>query len=127
MKEKYDYYEAIADDVRRYIVDNIDLNEWRGNRWELEEKLNDELWVADSVTGNGSGSYTFSTWKAEENLNHNLQLLGEALQEFGCGADYLITHGAEAADVTIRCYLLPNAIAEVLEELAEELEEIEEG
>lgn len=31
---------------------------------ELREALNDELWVCDHVTGNASGSYTFSTWQA---------------------------------------------------------------
>lgn len=28
----------------------------------------DELWIDDSVTGNGSGSYTFNSYKAEENV-----------------------------------------------------------
>lgn len=56
---------------------------WAGNIDGLSEYLNDELWTADSVTGNGSGSYTFSTWKAEEYLAHNWDILTEALEEFG--------------------------------------------
>jgi hypothetical protein len=71
------------------------------------------------VTGNASGSYTFSTWQAEENLCHNLDLLGEALKEFGDGADFL-EKGAEACDVTIRCYLLGQAISEALDEVETE-------
>ena len=74
----------------------------------------------DSVTGNASGSYTFNTYQAEENICHNLDLLGEALEEFGSGADYLIHNGAEACDVTIRCYLLSECIAEALEEIEED-------
>lgn len=124
--ERYDYFSAVCDDVRDYINNEISLDEYRGNRDGLEEYLNDTLWVCDSVTGNASGSYTFNAWQAEENLCHNLDLLGEALEEFGSGADYLAKNGAEACDVTIRCYLLGSAIAEVLEEFAEELEEREE-
>lgn len=122
----YDYKEAILDDVREYIEEEINLNEWKGNRDKLEEKLNDDLWTCDSVTGNASGSYTFNAWEAEENLCHNLDLLEEALEEFGSDKGYLLEHGAEAADVTIRCYLLSWAISEVLDELEEELTEDEE-
>lgn len=122
----YDYKEAILDDVREYIEEEINLNEWKGNRDKLEEKLNDDLWTCDSVTGNASGSYTFNAWEAEENLCHNLDLLEEALEEFGSDKGYLPEHGAEAADVTIRCYLLSWAISEVLDELEEELTEDEE-
>lgn len=122
----YDYKEAILDDVREYVEEEINLNEWKGNRDKLEEKLNDDLWTCDSVTGNASGSYTFNAWEAEENLCHNLDLLEEALEEFGSDKDYLLEHGAEAADVTIRCYLLSWAISEVLDELEEELTEDEE-
>lgn len=122
----YNYYEAVKNDVIEYINYEIDLNEWKDNREGLEEKLNEDLWTVDSVTGNGSGSYTFSTWKAEENLCHNLDLLEEALDEFGSDKGYLLEEGAEAADVTIRCYLLAPTIAEVLDELEDELAEDEE-
>ena len=100
----YNYYEAVKEDVKEYINNEIDLNEWNEDR-------------EDSVTGNGSGSYTFSRWQAEENLSHNLDLLAEALEEFGENESYLFKRGAEWADVTIRCYLLSSTIAEVLNEL----------
>lgn len=67
----YNYLEAVTSDVLDYIKEEINLDEWKGNREGLEEKLNDELWTVDSVTGNASGSYTFNTWEAEENLAHN--------------------------------------------------------
>ena len=116
----YDYNKAIRKDIREYIKNEIDLEEWRGNRDGLEEKLNDDLWTVDSVTGNGSGSYTFNTYEAEENLCHNLDLLEEVCEELGVSIDVL-KDGAEACDVTIRCYLLSGAISDVLDEL-EELE-----
>lgn len=124
MKE-YDYREAVKNDVMEYVKNEIDFSNF-DTLEELEEHLNEELWTVDSVTGNGSGSYTFSTYEAEENICHNLDLLGEALEEFGSGADYLITNGAEAADVTIRCYLLGECIAAALEELEDDFNEAHE-
>ena len=122
----YNYLEAVTSDVLDYIKEEINLDEWKGNREGLEEKLNDELWTVDSVTGNASGSYTFNTWEAEENLAHNWYLLAEALDEFGQDGTDVLRQGAEAMDVTIRCYLLGQAIAEALDELEEELAEDDE-
>lgn len=115
----YDYREAIKNDILEYIKYEIDFNDFE-DLDELSEQLNEDLWTVDSVTGNASGSYTFNTYQAEENICHNLDLLGEALREFGCGADYLIKNGAEACDVTIRCYLLSECIAEALEEIEDD-------
>lgn len=122
----YNYLEAVISDVLDYIKEEINLDEWKGNREGLEKKLNDELWTVDSVTGNASGSYTFNTWEAEENLAHNWDLLAEALDEFGQDGTDVLRQGAEAMDVTIRCYLLGQAIAEALDELEEELAEDDE-
>ncbi len=119
--EKYNYLEAVKEDVKEYIDNEITLKDF-SDRDELEEKLNDDLWMDDSVTGNDSGSYTFNTYEAEENICHNLDLLAEACKEFDCEADFL-ENGAEWADVTIRCYLLGQAISEVLDDMEEELEE----
>lgn len=127
--EQYNYLEAVIEDVKQYIEDEIDLTEWRGNRDGLEEQLNDDLFVNDSVTGNASGSYYCNTWKAEEALAHNLELIEEVAEEWGIeptiSAGY--EHGAEWWDVTIRCYYLGQAIGEVLDDLEEELEEEEDS
>ena len=118
----YNYREAIRDDIREYIHEEIELAEWVGSREGLEEKLYDELWIYDGVTGNASGSYTFNRWQAEENLCHNWDLLADALEEFGQDDVNVIEKGAEWADVTIRCYLLGECIAAVLDEFAEQLD-----
>lgn len=117
--ERYDYLEAVTSDVKDYIKNEITMSDY-SDRDELAEYLNDELWTVDSVTGNASGSYTFNTWTAEEYLCHNLDLLGEVLREFGGEPSYLADKGAEACDVTIRCYLLGQAIEAALDELWEE-------
>lgn len=123
---KYDYRERTLENILDYIRENYDaeeISEKLEERDEWEQELYDDLWICDSVTGNASGSYYCNTWKAEEAIAHNLDLLGEALQEFGCGPEYLMEHGAEAADVTIRCYVLGECISEALDELEEEAEE----
>ena len=118
----YNYLENIKNDVLNYIDENINFTDF-DNLEELEEHLNDALWTEDSVTGNASGSYTFSTFEAEGNICHNLGLLYEAITEFGSDFSQLYTEGAEWADVTIRCYLLRQAIAEALEEIEEDFDE----
>lgn len=115
---QYNYHDAICADIRDYI-ESEEIKVYHSNREEVEEKLNDILWTSDSVTGNGSGSYTFNTWQAEENICHNLDLLAEACREFGCNID-ILEEGAEAADVTIRCYLLGQCLAEVLDDIEED-------
>lgn len=123
----YNYREHVSDDIRGYIQENVDLEGWKGRRDELEEALQDELWTADSVTGNASGSYYCNAWRAEEALCHNWDLLADALEEFGGDTD-ILRQGPEACDVTIRCYLLGACLSEVLDELEEagELDENEE-
>lgn len=111
--ERYDYLEAIKGDVLNYINEN-NIVVTSENRDEVEQDLNDTLFTCDSVTGNAS-----DTWTAEEYLCHNWDLLGEALTEFGCDMSYL-ERGAEACDVTIRCYLLGQAISKALDEIEEE-------
>ena len=117
--EKYNYLENVTNDAKAAILENMDMWEWH-NREELEENANDWLWAADEVTGNASGSYTFSTWKAEENLCHNMDELEDACDEFGQDIGEAVKHGAEYCDVTIRCYLLGQAISAALDELEEE-------
>ena len=122
---EYDYREAVKDDVSEYIKNEINFEDF-DTLDELEEHLNDVLFVEDGVTGNASGSYTFTTYKAEENICHNLDLLVEALEAFGGDFD-ILKDGAEAADVTIRCYLLGECIAATLEEIEDDFNEAHEG
>ena len=117
--ETYNYLENVTADAKQAILES--MNDWSfTDREELEEIANDSLWVDDSVTGNGSGSYTFNTWQAEENLCHNMDELEEACNEFGQDIGEAVKQGAEYCDVTIRCYLLGQAISAAIDELEEE-------
>lgn len=116
----YDYLKAIKEDVREYVNNEINLSDYEDME-ELEQELNDTLWIDDSVTGNGSGSYTFSRQEAKKNLIGNFDLIREMIQEFCIPSDEVIdkflSEDYEYFDVSIRCYLLGQAIAEVLEEM----------
>ena len=123
---KYNYLEELKEDINNYLCDNYTdraLQEKLHNKDDFFEELHDDLWVDDSITGNASGSYTVNTYLAEQYICHNLDLLKEALDEFGDDYSKALERGAEFCDVTIRCYLLDQAIAQVLDEIEEEYEE----
>lgn len=121
----YNYIEAMKADVRQYMEDNESYLNYT-DREDLAEQLNDLLWTADSVTGNASGSYTFNRWDAEKYVLDNIDLLKDAYEEFGQREQFtedFFSENWERMDVTIRCFLLGQVIADVLEEDYKEPEE----
>ena len=115
----YNYLEELKSDVRNYIKevasDYMDCEDMD----ELRDNLYDNLWDEDSVTGNGSGSYTFNREKAKEYVSDNMDLMVEAykdLDSIESLVDDLEALDFETIDVTIRCYLLSQALDEVLED-----------
>ena len=123
--EKYNYLEAVTNDAKAAILENMDMWEWH-NREELEENANDWLWAADEVTGNGSGSYTFNREAAKEYVTRSddgMDTLRDAVREFDCEHEAFtafMEEDWEYCDVTIRCYLLGQAISAAIDELEEE-------
>ena len=115
----YNYLEELKSDVRNYIKevasDYMDCEDMD----ELRDSLYDNLWDEDSVTGNGSGSYTFNREKAKGYVSDNMDLMVEAykdLDSIESLVDDLEALDFETIDVTIRCYLLSQALDEVLED-----------
>ena len=115
----YNYLEELKSDVKNYIYevasDYMDCEDMD----ELRDSLYDNLWDEDSVTGNGSGSYTFNREKAKEYVSDNMDLMVEAykdLDSIESLVDDLEALDFETIDVTIRCYLLSQALDEVLED-----------
>ena len=115
----YNYLEELKSDVKNYInevaSDYMDCEDMD----ELRDELYDNLWDEDSVTGNGSGSYTFNREEAKKYVSDNLDLMVEAYKEFN-SIERLVKDlealDFETIDVTIRCYLLSQALDEVLED-----------
>lgn len=126
--QKYNYLEAVKDDVETWLVDNssqfeeikdnnkIDgVTDWDG----VKDDLNETLWNEDSITGNGSGSYTFNREKARDYIfDDGLQYLKELVDEGwltyeSIGKD-VTNYNFESLDVALRCYFLSQAIEEVI-------------
>ena len=123
--ETYNYLENVTNDAKQAILEN--MNYWKfADREELEEIANDNVWVDDSVTGNGSGSYTFNREAAKEYVTRSddgMDTLRDAVREFDCEHEAFtafLEENWEYMDVTIRCYLLGQAISAAIDELEEE-------
>lgn len=115
----YNYLNNMENDILDYINENINIEDYENDRESLEEKLNDELFYEDSITGNASGSYTFNRCTAQEYVTDNIELLNDAVSEFGIDSETVsekfLNEEWEYFDVTIRCYLLGQAISKALD------------
>lgn len=119
----YDYYKAVKKDVLKYIEENVDMEITDFD--ELENQLADDLWAEDSVTGNASGSYTFSRAEAQEYIEDNKDLVREMCDEFDCKQKIMknwFDDDYESIDVSLRCYVLASAINAAIKELREAAE-----
>ena len=123
MENTYNYYEAVKEDLMNAIADDadyIDINVLT-DRDELDTYCNEEYFVDDRVTGNASGSYTFNTELAKEYVMDNLDLYEEAVCELSSdpyheAGKVELDNEWEAADVTIRCYILSSVVSDLMEE-----------
>ena len=111
----YNYFDEVKEAVKRWLRDNPE------EAREDPDTLFDLLWCEDSVTGNGSGSYTFNSYKALENLFGNEYLIEEVSSVFGL--DPARAYDWEYLDVSIRCYVLDQVINEAIDEYLIEIEE----
>lgn len=108
-----EYKKQIEQDILEYAED------CKGYCTSLEQ-FRDDCWTADSVTGNGSGSYTFNTAQAEENVKDLIfsDELQDMFKDFGYD-NVPLEKGPEYIDVSIRCFLLDECLSNVEEEVKE--------
>ena len=131
----YDYNKAVPADVLQWLIDETEINENENTieingtkynyaenanndyntRDDLMEKLDEILWIDDSVTGNGSGTYK-GAWKAKCHLWNNEDIIEEVTKEFEIEPEKV--KDPEHMDISIRCYLLNGSIYEVIDALA---------
>ena len=119
----YNYRNEVTRKVWQHVIYNYTDEELKQiGREELAEKLNDDLWADDDVTGNGSGSYFCSREKAREcvTCDDNAEdYIREMVADFGMDAKTIADHlfDWEYWDVSIRCYLLGQCIEEALNQI----------
>lgn len=125
----YSYPSHVKQDIKTFIEKRLDSGTFgmlvQGDEDTIED-VKDLMFDQDDVTGNGSGSYTFNTFKAEQNLMGNWDLLREAKEELQPNVD-LIEKGPEYCDVMIRCYLLDWCFNKALAEIVNDTEEVQKG
>lgn len=106
------------DEIKNDILDNY-ADEIREGL--TRDELADRCWTDDSITGNGSGSYTFNSAQAKENITGAEDIIKELVDEYGIDAQTVaqrfLDEEWEYWDVSIRCYLLDEAISAALEEI----------
>ncbi|MBQ1779674.1 MAG: hypothetical protein IIZ93_16090 [Acidaminococcaceae bacterium] len=124
MENTYNYLEAVKADVIEAIKYDYTADEIKAgfeDRDAFRDRLYDDLWTSDSVTGNGSGSYTFDRLAARDYVLGDMDTVAEALREFCVEASTIgekfLAEDWEYFDVTARCYVLGQAIDEALDAL----------
>ena len=125
-----EYRDQVKSDIKDYLTQEDLWPTAEPGTPEYEEQRDaayDRCYMADSITGNASGSYTFNTWQAEENVCHllwddDLWLLLNGSMEVN-PAD--MAKGQEYIDVSIRCALVSECLDAVLEEKQEQSDEDE--
>lgn len=112
-----DYYQQVKNDA----IDAID-EQFKNGYWDSDTEWDvvyDNLFVDDSVTGNGSGSYFFNAAKAREAVADAIwdEKILDALSEISIDGDeiaqYLYDNNAESLDVCIRCAMLSEIYGEI--------------
>lgn len=104
-----DYIDAVTTDA----VDAVERGDY-DTYTDIDDVI-DAMWVDDGITGNGSGSYTFNAYKAQENVSDLIwddQFIDE-LDGMCIDLADLLRDGAESVDVTARCLALSYARDEV--------------
>jgi len=119
---KYDYRQAMINDIKNYIIENnwVEKQDKDLSYEELLENLTDELWGEDKITGNGLHGYA-SEEECQEYIASNLTLYFEAANEFeafpNSGSPWIYKNPAKYMDATIRCYLLRECVDEACNQL----------
>ena len=116
----YNYKEEMIKDIKQYILNNNWVeNNFEEDYYSMLDKLYDELWDKDEITGNGTMYYA-SEVKCAEYVVCNIPLYLEAIKEFGIPMtdfDHSQEHSAQHMDATIRCYLLRDCLEEACEQM----------
>ena len=120
----YDYKKEVIKDIKDYIKENINLDDF-DNMDNLQNYLQNNIQAVDDITGIYSGTHTNDKLLAEIFLVENFALLTKALpyseKYCKCSITKILEEGAEVCDTLIRRYLLDDCVNQVISELKEEL------
>lgn len=122
----YNYREEMVKDIKKYIVDNYMEPEPGMTRDEYEERLSDELWDIDEITGNG-GMYYADEDTCAGYVGYGLIDLIDALEEFGFDfthdmMDAFRVAPARYLDCLVRTHILYECVSKAVDELGYKFE-----
>lgn len=112
----YNYLENMKMDVKEFFEggDGEYIINKSASFDDFIQNCKDDLFTCDEITGNGTGSYTLDREQAKICVLENTDLLKDACLCFCLEAKDLLEHFCnddwEYFDVTIRCYILSQAI-----------------
>lgn len=124
---KYNYRDAMVSDIKEYIQDNHLEPEQEETHDHYIERLNDELWDVDEITGNG-GMYYASEEECAGYIGYGIQDFLQASLDFGGfpfdknSIELQLEAPARYVDCLIRCYLLYECVERAVNELGYEFE-----
>ena len=125
----YNYYEAVADDVKELIRERYELESVEDAENLDASEIEEMAFNNDSVTGNASGSYTLNRYDAMQYVTDNIDILEEAVRDgFATSeqiGDWFLANDFEPMDVTIRCYVLPIAIEDAIQAIIDDFEGVQ--
>ena len=121
------YYKEVYNDACAVATENF-FGYLESNDNDFDDawdEFYEDLFVDDSVTGNGSGSYWFNSKKAEESLGEFIwdEDIVWLLDEIGDSIADVIKQGPEVADVIIRCEMLGQVEGDVRDYVEELMKE----
>ena len=124
----YDYEEAVRSDIKDYILENYDRSDLADfdDEDDFKDYLIDILVNEDGITGNASGSYYCNSYKAQEALNGNMDLLRDACEGLGLSneevGERFLDGDFEYFDCIVRYYIVTctSVVEDVIDELLEE-------
>ena len=126
------YYKEVYNDACAVAAENFYGYLENNSDFESDSVLDDawdefyeDLFVDDSVTGNGSGSYWFNSKKAEESLGEFIwdEDIVWLLEAMGGNIENIVKRGPEVTDVIIRCEMLGQVEGDVRDYVEELMKE----
>lgn len=129
--KKYDYFKEETNDIINVIANgdrlfSIAINAIKNNDKHLCVILDDLLFNNPVITGNENYSYA-NTFKAEEYISHNLDLLDKVFDNLNYNKKD-INHALSDpkwCDMLIRRYIFPTCIDEAIEYFRHNLDKFE--
>ena len=119
----YNYKESMKANVREWINEHKDMIDGL-DRSDAYEVVEEACWVADEVTGNASGSFTFSRFDARcyifgdvDSDDYISEMVDDGFMSAEEVGQCVASSNWEKLDVCIRCWLLSEAVSVVLDEM----------